>query len=140
LRKVLVLAALLCMAGLLAAGNLWFAARRSTIPLQLDDLVIGRETKHEKHPGSDDVYLLDLERRGTLQVDKHIYDAVHHGDKLNKAAWERQLIVGERAVALTYSEDFVGLTRVMPASLLVLIATACCVGISKHPASKLVQA
>jgi hypothetical protein len=52
---------LLALAVVLAAGNVWFAAARSTIPLAIDAEVKRKEVRHEKHPPRDDVWILDLE-------------------------------------------------------------------------------
>jgi hypothetical protein len=60
---------LLSLGCLFASGNIWFAAVRSTIPRTLHSLVVHKEIRREKHPGRDDVYLVELEHGQRIQVD-----------------------------------------------------------------------
>ena len=107
----------------LAVANFWFAAARSTIPLHLDDQIVGRQQRREKHPGKDDVYLLDLRHQGVIQVDKDVFEAVSNGATIRKARWSRQLEHDERSTDLEWSEDFRGMLLTMPGALLVMLVT-----------------
>lgn len=117
---------LLALGALLAGGNLWFAAQRSTIPLQLDVRVLRKEVRREKHPGRDDVLLLHLDPPRVLQVDRPVFAAARVGDRyrLQKRAWSRHLEHGDDVTMLSWSKDFQGMTKAMPIVLLVLLATA----------------
>lgn len=108
----------------LAAANLWFTAARSTIPLALDDMVIAAETRREKHPGHDDVYLIELQSRRSVQVDEAVYRAISVGQRLQKPRWSRQLAHDSHVLPLTWSRDFLGMTAAMPIVLLIVAATA----------------
>jgi hypothetical protein len=115
---------LLTIASVLAAGNAWIAAARSTIPMQLDSIVAGKEVRHEKHPPKDDVCLLDLGEQGTIHVDQAVFDAVARGDRLAKARWSTVLLVNEKPVELEYSDDVLGMVRAMPLVFIVFLGTA----------------
>lgn len=115
-------ALLLLVAAAFCAGNLWFAAVRSTIPLDLDGVVRSKELRREKHPGVDDVYLLELDR-GWIVVDRSVFDSVQPGDLLRKPRWSRQLQVGSRTVRLIWSADMRGMLVAMPCVFVVVAAT-----------------
>ena len=121
-RSTLTALVLLAIAAVLAAGNVWFAAVRSTIPLQLDSVVAGKEVRHEKHPPKDDVCLLDLGEQGTIHVDQAVFDAVALGDRLAKARWSSVLSVNGRSVEFAWSGDVRGMVRAMPLMWSVLLA------------------
>jgi hypothetical protein len=123
LPRVLTIIVLLLIAFALAGGNLWFAAARSTIPLELDLVIVRKETRHEKHPPKDDVYLLHASA-STLHVDQVVYDAVHEGDRLRKTAWSRQLAADGRQIPLAYSRDVRGMMFAMPCTLTVVLLLA----------------
>ena len=123
-RKWLTAAALLLIAVALAAANIWFAAVRSTIPLQLEAVVAGKEVRHEKHPPKDDVCLLDLGEGGIVHVDQAVFDAVAIGDRLNKSQWSTILSVNDRRLALAWSDDMRGMLWTMPLACGILLATA----------------
>lgn len=125
--KISVSAALLLLGGLLAAGNLWFAAQRSTIPMRLLDRIKQKEIRREKHPGKDDVLLLHMESGSVLHVDRPVFEALREGDEIAKEAWSRQLRYGNQQLALGWSQDTRGMARGMPAVLVVLMATAAAV-------------
>jgi len=114
---------LLVIALLLAAGNLWFTAARSTIPLAIDNVVVAKEIRHEKHPPRDDVCLLHLQSGRALHVDAALFDAVAKGATLHKLAWSDVLVHDGRELKLALSIDFVGMTRVMPGLFLILCVT-----------------
>ena len=112
--KLLNLVSLLLLGATLAAGNLWVAAARSTIPLPLDAQVRRREVLREKHPGRDDVHLLQLEPGGRLQVDAHVFHAVAPDQRIRKGRWDRLLIVNGEKLQLRWSADFQGMAQAMP--------------------------
>lgn len=116
--------ACLLLVGLpLAAGNVWFAAKRSTIPLQLDARVVRKEVRREKHPGEDDVFLLQLSPGRLLQVDEALFRAVNEGAALRKDAWSRRLEANGRTIELGWSCDFRGMLIAMPTLFVILAAT-----------------
>jgi len=117
------MATLFLLGGVLAAANIWLAAARSTIPLQLDDEVIGMRQLGEKHPGKDDVYLLDLHQQGRLQVDKHVFDVVKKGTRIRKVRWSRQIEHDGHTTVLEWSTDLRGMLWVMPGILIVMLLT-----------------
>jgi hypothetical protein len=123
-RKVAQLGLLVAIAVALAALNVWIAAQRSTIPLQLDARVTSREVRREKHPGKDDVHLLHLEPFHALHVDGDVYASVTDGDRLRKEAWSRTLQVNDKTLPLVWSRDARGMLVAMPLVLLILLATA----------------
>lgn len=107
-----------------ATTNVWISALRSTIPAQLDDRVVAKEIRTEKHPGKDDVYLLQLDPGGLTQVDRHVYEAVQDGDTIQKESWSRTLRVRSNPFALGWSTDFHGMVIAMPLTLAVLLLAA----------------
>jgi len=117
------LATLFLLGGVLAAANLWFAAARSTIPLRLDDEVVGMRKLREKHPGKDDVYLLDLSQQGVVQVDKEVFEELNNGARIRKVRWSRQLEHDGATSDLEWSADLRGLLWTMPGSLIVMLVT-----------------
>jgi hypothetical protein len=123
-RKFLAVGILLALAVALAAGNIWFAAARSTIPLALKGSVIRKEVRHEKHPPRDDVWLLDLGSRRFIQVDKIVFDRVAVGDCLAKERWSRTLNCNGQQIGLEWSAYARGMFWAMPLSLAVLFASA----------------
>ncbi len=100
------------------AWNVWVIATRSTIPLSLDEQVIDREIRHEKHPGEDDVFLLAFDSGRVLQVDEAVYRAVAQSDRLQKATFAETLTIdrageNEGVIALSYSPDMMRMAMVM---------------------------
>jgi hypothetical protein len=114
--------ALLSLALMLAAANVWFALSRSTIPLRLDATVMHKEVRHEKHPPKDDVCLLDLGPAGTFQVDQELFDRVAVGQRLVKAPWSRQLQASGQTIELRWSADTRGMIWAMPLVCIVMLA------------------
>lgn len=111
---ILVLAGLLLM-----AWNLWETAARSTIPLDLNAVVLLLEVRHEKHPGFDDTLFLILDDGRELHVDWRVFDGVEAGDLLIKRRFESELKVvhpdGQSSqLPLTPSIDFRGMRRIAP--------------------------
>ena len=123
LHKLLAMATLLLLGVTLAVANVWFAATRSTIPLWLDGKVVAKRQLNEKHPGKDDVYLLDLHQQGPVQVDKHVFDAVNEGETIRKERWSRQLEHNGHVADLEWSADLHGMLWTMPGSLIVMLVT-----------------
>ncbi len=110
---------------LLALGNVWFAAARSTIPMGISDQLEDVEVRNEKHPGKDDVYLLKMKSGSLIHVDQRVAVELKNGDRLEKKAWGRSLAVGSRRVQLNWSADYQGMILAMPSILLVILITAC---------------
>jgi hypothetical protein len=108
----------------ITTGNVWIAAARSTIPVQLEEEIANKEMRREKHPGRDDVYLLRLESGKTLQVDGAVFDAVNVGESISKQAWSKQLVVEGRTIEMKWSSDLRGMLWAMPAIWVALAATA----------------
>lgn len=121
-RKVIPIPLLGTLALVLAGANTWFTAARSTIPLALDTKILGKEVRGEKHPGKDEVYLLDLQGLGQIQVDQEIYDRVEVGERLKKDRHARQLRHGENVLDLPWSRDHQAMVKAMPICLALLAA------------------
>ena len=84
-------AALLLVGLLLGLGNLWFTLSRSTIPIHLEDVVIGKRRLIEKVIGVDDVCLLDMQSGESLHVDAYVFEAIAENERLQKEAWSAEL-------------------------------------------------
>ena len=123
LLKLLAMATLFLLGVLLAVANVWFAAARSTIPLRLDGKVVAKRQLSEKHPGRDDVYLLELNQQGWVQVDKHVFDAVKEEERIRKESWSPHLEHDGHATDLEWSTDLRGMLWTMPGSLIVMLVT-----------------
>jgi hypothetical protein len=95
------------------AGNLWFAASRSTIPLELSGVVANKARLVEKSPPKDDVCLIVLHDGARVQVDAPVFEALTTGDRIDKQRWSRTLTVSGREVPLEWSADFRGLLWTM---------------------------
>lgn len=121
-RKTISVLLLFSLALLLAAANLWYTAARSTIPLTLDTTVLSKEVRHEKHEGKDDVFLLELEGLGQIQVDREIYENTAIGETLKKERYSSQLRHGDQSLALHWSRDCQGMLAAMPLCLVALAA------------------
>ena len=112
---------LLLLGALFAAANVWFAAARSTIPLELHGIVTQTQRLIEKTPGVDDVYILTLDSDQRIQIDGHIFDALAEGQAVHKAAWTRGLKIDDRTLALTWSRDFRGMMWAMPLTVAICV-------------------
>ena len=121
-RKRRAVLALLSIATLLAVGNLWVAAQRSTIPIRLDEQVVRQETRREKHPDRDDVHCLYCESGRSRHVDRGVFDAVEPQQQIRKAGWAKELADDGQAVRLNWSADTRGMTRAMPLLLATFVA------------------
>jgi len=110
-----------------AGGAAWAAVRRSTWPLSLDHVVVGKVVLHEKHPGVDDAFFLDLRPRTgievrRLRVDASVFGAVRTGDALVKRAGSATLTAAGRGVPLAASAEARGLMLGL-APLLAVVAS-----------------
>lgn len=124
---------LLVLAGLLCLGNLRETALRSTIPLAIDDTVVRIEIRQEKHPGRDDVYLVHWENSTPQHIDEQLASQLQPGDLFSKLAGQAEATVNAEAKPLNWSQDYLGMQIVMPASLLsVLVAAAWAIARSRR--------
>jgi hypothetical protein len=103
-----------------AAGNAWWTAERSTIPIAIDGRVASLERLSEKHEGVDDVRIVRFEDGREAEVDETVFRAVRAGSVLEKRAGDRTLRVDGAEVALDWSEDARGMAVAMPLALLLL--------------------
>ena len=89
---------------LFAALAAWSLAVRSTIPMALDGTVTSIETRHEKHPGVDDVWLVafDGDQR---HLDAEIAEGLSVGDHVAKERWDTRVEVNGEARSLHLSND-----------------------------------
>jgi len=108
----------------LVAGNLWYTAARSTIPLAIDGRIAAREVRFEKHPGSDDVCLLTLADGRVLQVDAAVFAALDDGQSLHKRAWQHAIERDGQPLPLEWSADAQGMWPTMGVAVLALILLA----------------
>ena len=115
---------LLVIGLLLCAGNLWFTAARTTIPLSLELTVVDKEIRHEKHPGFDDIHLLQFSDGTSRVVDGSIYDSVVAGQIVSKKRWSPRLLIGAQSIALDWSADVRGMAWVMPVAALMFFVLA----------------
>jgi hypothetical protein len=113
---------LLAIATLLAGANVWFAAARSLIPLEVDGVVVRKEIRREKHPGRDDVWLIGMRGQSLMQVDQAVFDHVAVGDHLRKQRWSRSLDNNAQPFDLDWSADTRGMVWAMPLILAVMLA------------------
>ncbi len=111
--------ALLALGMAFAAGNLWYTAARSTIPLELNGTVVSKQRKAEKWPGVDDVYLLVFDSGRRVQVDAAVFDAVAERQTIRKQAWDRTLEADGQTIPLDWSADLRGMLWAMPLTVLV---------------------
>ena len=97
-------ALLLVAVVLFAALAAWSLAVRSTIPMALDGTVTSVETRHEKHPGVDDVWLVSIDG-DQRHLDTEIAVGLSVGDHLEKERWGTHLEVNGEARSLHLSSD-----------------------------------
>ncbi len=104
-----------------AGANIWFAATRSTIPLDLHGNVTQTQRLIEKTPGVDDVYIvtLDLDRR--IQVDGPVFDTLATHQSVKKRAWSRIIEIDGKNIALGWSPDYRGMLWAMPLTVAVCV-------------------
>ncbi len=118
--KAISISLLFSLAALLAVANIWYTAARSTIPLALDTTVLNKEVRREKHAGKDDVFLLELEGLGQIQVDREVYENTAIGETLRKESHSMELRHGDKAVILQWSRDYQGMLAAMPLCMIAL--------------------
>jgi len=92
--------------------------------LRLDGRVVKKRLLTEKHPGNDDVFLIELRGEGTLQVDRAVFEAIGAGNSIRKEPWARQLQHNGDQIELTWSKDLSGMVRAMPMILGGMLAAA----------------
>jgi hypothetical protein len=97
-------ALLLVAVVLFAALAAWSLAVRSTIPIPLDGTVTSIETRHEKHPGVDDVWLVAIDG-DQRQLDSEIAEGLSVGDHVAKERWDTRLDLNGEARSLHLSDD-----------------------------------
>jgi hypothetical protein len=125
--KITAVLLLFALAAVFAVANIWYTAVRSTIPLALDTIVLSKEVRREKHEGKDDVFLLELEGLGLIQVDREIYESTSVGETLRKERLSRELHHGDQLLTVHWSRDCLGMLTAMPlclGSLAVLLIIA----------------
>ena len=115
------LVSIFALALIFTTCDAWWAARRSLIPRKLDGTVTGKEVRHEKHPGQDDVCLLKTTDRGWIHVDSAIYSRVSVGDNLTKRLGSRTVIVNGDSEELDWSQDICGMLFALPATMAVAV-------------------
>lgn len=106
---------------LFACENLWIAACRSTIPLELHGTVTRKQRLVEKKPGIDDVYMITLDSNRRIQIDRDVYQVVGEGISIHKTAWSKKLDVDGQDNYLVWSRDFQGMLWVMPITMCVCV-------------------
>lgn len=104
-----------------AAGNLWFSAVRSTIPLQLHGNAAKKERLIEKTLGVDDVYLVTLGDGTHIQVDGPVYEAIVLNRLVRKDAWSRKLESDGTIIDVDWSHDFNGMLWAMPSVMVLFV-------------------
>ena len=104
-----------------AGANVWFAAARSTIPLELHGNVTQKQRLIEKTPGIDDVYLVTFDSIRRIQVDRPVFDSLVPNRSVNKPAWSRTLDSDGRMVNIDWSADFRGMVWAMPLIAVMLV-------------------
>jgi len=97
-------ALLLVAVVLFAALAAWSLAVRSTIPIPLDGTVTSIETRQEKHPGVDDVWLVAIDG-DQRQLDSEIAEGLSVGDHVAKERWDTRLELNGEARSLHLSDD-----------------------------------
>lgn len=103
----------------LCLGNLWFTLVRSTIPLELDGKVEAVEVLTEKHPGLDDVYIVQIGDR-EIHVDEAVANNLRVGDQIQKNSWTYEILNlsdAGNSIRLSPSRDFWGMVKTMPVVL-----------------------
>lgn len=104
-----------------AGTNVWFAAARSTIPLELHGNVTRTQRLIEKTPGVDDVYIVTLDLGRRIQVDGSVFDAMAANQAISKRAFTRLMEIDGKNIALSFSPDFRGMLWAMPLTVTVCV-------------------
>lgn len=116
-----VAASLTVAAVLFAALATWSLAARSTIPISLDGTVTSIETRAEKHPGVDDVWMVTVDDK-QRHLDATIADRLEIGDRVFKQRWDTRLDVNNESRTVNLSGD--ARAMVLLAPLMALVAAA----------------
>ena len=87
----------------LSALLAWQLAARSTIPISLHGEVVSVRSADE-HPGTDNAWFVRIGDR-TRQVDTEVGRLLRAGDRVEKEAWDRTLLLNGRPVELALSDD-----------------------------------
>lgn len=113
-----------------AMANVWVTAARSLIPLELDGQVLRVETRLEKHPGLDDVHVMQIqESRGEreFQFDAVLRPLLRPEIRIAKERFSHELYVNGDATHLDFSADFRGIAVTMVlATVMILAVGASC--------------
>lgn len=105
---------LLLVGAILAAGNVWVALSRSTIPYRLDGIAEDKEHWLEKNPGFDDVCVVKLKGGTWITVDRPVYKAIEPGRRVFKERWSRTILIDDRPVTVGLSQDTRNMLGLMP--------------------------
>ena len=116
--KLVVLWVLFALAVALAAGAVFAAALRSTIPRVLDAHVAAEDRLLEHRAGVDDVFVVTLDNGNRIHVDESVAEVVAVGDRIEKAWGSRALSINGELTPLTWSVD----TRRIGLAVLVVLA------------------
>ncbi|MCA9187344.1 MAG: hypothetical protein R3E01_35195 [Pirellulaceae bacterium] len=112
---------ILGLAIFLAVFDAWCAARRSLIPYKLNGEVTAKELRPEKHPGEDDVCLIETTDHGWIHIDSTIYPLVSVGDNVTKKFGSRTLTVNDGSERLEWSQDVDGMLVVLPTTTAIAV-------------------
>ena len=93
--------------------NIGATVHRSLIPVGLDGTVARVEVRREKHPGIDDVWLVDVGQR-RVHADASIAQRLPEGTAVSKPPWSATLTADGQRIPLRLSGDAVGMLWVMP--------------------------
>jgi hypothetical protein len=115
--------ALMLLAPLLAAGNIWETVSRSLIPYRLDGRVSAIDMVSEPHSDDGTMWLVTVGTQRRV-VDPHVARLLRVGDTVHKAAWSARLLTPRGAVQLSLSRDAHRMFVVMPAVLLTVVGVA----------------
>lgn len=81
----------------------WQLAARSTIPMSLHGDVVSIRSADE-HPGTDNAWFVRIDTT-THQVDRTIGELLRVGDRVEKDAWDRDLVVNGRPIPVALSKE-----------------------------------
>lgn len=81
----------------------WQLASRSTIPMSLHGEVVSVRSADE-HPGHDNAWFVRIGDT-THQVDTEVGRLLRVGDRIDKDAWDRTMLLNGHPTDLSYSDD-----------------------------------
>lgn len=96
--------------------------------------MIATEVRHEKHPGVDDVHLIQT-GKDSYHVDASVAERLNRGDRIEKDAWSKTLLVNSEEVELGVSQDLKRMLIVMPLLLVLLVVLLSTKRSSRTPGS-----